>query len=494
MRIYNGLSIAESAHFPAKNALLLNDIHANFLYSMCCVKRRFVSDFQSLKQSFLNDNVIDELRVSQFIASMCEEPLSFADFIEICALIRYKIVAKSGPASYLIQQLNGYEISLGDVLSRVAQANAGIPPNLLPFSPHSSSYNRRNILSVKSFGQEEELSKQRTFLQSVVDVTSNFQTSFTIPVTSLPPTKIRVLTGRIHGHRALRLLVSALILCQFVLCMVQFEMAHADKSCQHRVVLGDLWLTCSVHSWFQFADINDFDLRFKLTYFFLSFVLLLDITLDFWLQGSKFFKTALGHYKWNKAIQFVAQLSIFIRDIVLLSTPSRASGSFVYQPDFAVFTVIKLLRFWQLNKLLPEIFSTLSLLKKLYPVLKSYFWIVYFLFFTFSILGMSLFSYAVSDLGIALYPTKQQYIDFYNPDYFLSQLYPNNNHPGLFYCNRTDIFGYSEQCGQVQKKKSNTTAFPFHNLSCNIVLAGWSAIAGSCVEHHRPQLPCCCNA
>jgi hypothetical protein len=197
----------------------------------------------------------------------------------------------------------------------------------------------------------------------------------------------------------------------------RYELAHAETSCKDNASRGDLWLTCRSHSWFKFTNVEDFDLRFDLAYFFISLVLLLDISLDAWLQGSNFFKTAFGRYKWNRAIQFIVQLSIFARDAVNLSIPQRTSGSFVYQPDFALFAVIRLARFWQLNKALPNVSSILSLLKKLYPILKSYFWIVYLFYFIFSILGMSLFSYAVSEQGIAIYPSKQQYARSSFPQY-----------------------------------------------------------------------------
>jgi hypothetical protein len=197
---------------------------------------------------------------------------------------------------------------------------------------------------------------------------------------------------------------------QFCNILRRYELAHVETSCKENAVRGDdLWLTCRSHSWFKYTTVEAFDLDFDLAHFSISFVLLLDISLDAWLQGSNFFKTAFGRYKCNKAIQFILQLSIFARDAVNLSIPQRISGSFVYKPDFALFAVIKLARFWQLKKPLPNVYSILRLLKKLYPILKSYFWIVYLFYFIFSILGMSLFSFAVTEQGIAIYPSKQQY-------------------------------------------------------------------------------------
>jgi hypothetical protein len=210
------------------------------------------------------------------------------------------------------------------------------------------------------------------------------------------------------------LIILPLHFCNF---LRRYELAHAETSCKDNAGRGDLWLTCRSHSWFKFTTVEAFDLDFDLAYFFISLVLLLDISLDAWLKGSNFFKTAFGRYKWNKAIQFILQLSIFARDAVNLSIPQRISGSFVYQPDFALFAVMKLARFWQLNKALPNVYSILSLLKKLYPILKSYFWIVYLFYFIFSILGMALFSFAVTEHGIAIYPNKQQYARISFPQY-----------------------------------------------------------------------------
>lgn len=465
MRVYNN---HDSSHFPAQNALLHSDIHADLLFSICNVKRHFLSDFHNLKPSFMSGDVVDELRANELIASICETPCCFADFSDLCSLIRYNISVKPGQSLSLIKRMNGQEISLADVLSRVACASDGSIPTLMSFSPHSSSYARQNRLSVRSTSQDIHAPQHDSSLRSLMDTCSEFQISLMIPVKPSRHSKLRTFADRIYGLRAVRLLVNVLILVQFALCLAHFEMAHAAKMCQRDAAHGDLWLTCSLHAWYKIADVQDLDFRFKLAYFFVSFVLLVDISVQFWLQGTHFVKTSFGHYKWNKGVQFAAQLSIFIRDVVLLSSVQHASDSFVYQPEFAFFSVIKLFRFWRLNKLLPEVSSTLSLLKKLYPILKSYFWIVYFLFFTFSILGMSLFSYAVSNLGIALYPTKQQYIDFYNPNLYLEYPYPNGNNPGLFNCNRTDVFGNSESCGQVRAAAETIHIFGFDTLFCRL--------------------------
>ncbi len=74
---------------------------------MFCVMTRFVSDFCNVKQSFVRDGVIDELRAVQFINSITEASLTFSDFIELCPLLHCRIVVKHCCTVFAIKQVNG---------------------------------------------------------------------------------------------------------------------------------------------------------------------------------------------------------------------------------------------------------------------------------------------------------------------------------------------------------------------------------------------------
>ena len=215
MRAYHLLG--DSQHPQNEAGLRRCDIHADFLFSMCCVKRRFVSDFCNVKQSFARDGVIDELRAVEFINSITEAPLTFSDFIELCSLLRYRIVVKHGCALFAIKQMNGREIALADVLDRVAMSNEASYSALQPFSPHSSSYARTNIMSADANTASIEVG----FLQKILDFPSEFGVAIMIPVKNAPQSKYRALAGRIHSNVAARGLLSALIVCQFAVGLVQ---------------------------------------------------------------------------------------------------------------------------------------------------------------------------------------------------------------------------------------------------------------------------------
>ena len=216
MRAYH--SLADSKYPQNEAGLRRCDIHADFLFSMCCVKRRFVSDFCNVKQSFARDGVIDELRAVQFINSITEASLTFSDFVELCSLLRYKIVVKHGCALFAIKQMNGREIALADVLDRVAMSDEASYSALQPFSPHSSSYARTNIMSADANTASIEVS---SFLQKLLHFPSEFFVAMMIPVKIAPPSKYRALAGRIHSNVAVRGLLSALIVCQFAVGLVQ---------------------------------------------------------------------------------------------------------------------------------------------------------------------------------------------------------------------------------------------------------------------------------
>jgi hypothetical protein len=91
--------------------------------------------------------------------------------------------------------------------------------------------------------------------------------------------------------------------------------------------------------------------------------------------------------------------------------------------------------------------ATMMLVRNLFPIVKAFFLIAYSFFFVFSLFAMSMFSYAASSHGIAYYPTKSQYIDYFTNR--AASEYPNQNNPGNFGCNGTDALGTQGLCGQA---------------------------------------------
>jgi hypothetical protein len=89
----------------------------------------------------------------------------------------------------------------------------------------------------------------------------------------------------------------------------------------------------------------------------------------------------------------------------------------------------------------------MTLVRNLFPIFKAFFLIAYSFFFVFSIFGITLFSYAASPDGIAFYPTKTQYVDYFATR--AASEYPNGNNPGNFGCNETDVLGTQGLCGQA---------------------------------------------
>jgi hypothetical protein len=112
---------------------------------------------------------------------------------------------------------------------------------------------------------------------------------------------------------------------------------------------------------------------------------------------------------------------------------------------------------------------------------------------------MSLFSYAVTRDGIALYPNQDQYQLFYNSD-FPSSLYPNEYNPGYNDCNTTDILGQPGVCGVAGPK----SPLPFWSASSNStnhnaffkIGTGSDTRVGGCFnlvgESENRVLPCYC--
>ena len=181
---------------------------------------------------------------------------------------------------------------------------------------------------------------------------------------------------------------------------------------------------------------------------------------------------------------------------------SSGATNAVNRPEYVTFGILRLLRVHKVLSLATTVTDTIKLFRHLYPVIKAFFMIVYMFFFIWGILGMSLFSFAADENGIALYPTKSQYVDYYQkraPDE-----YPNGNNPGNFGCNETDILGAPGFCGEFgpsspQPHWDITPTTPEETAALDeafVVGSGFDTRVGGCFnligQANNRVLPCYC--
>jgi hypothetical protein len=539
MRIYNRLNNLDPSSEANQILLLRNDICADFMFSMCCIKRRFIDTSQyktfhstnfpesvkessssgSMQEGLISTNAKNggkmtgdslEPDLLQCISEITSRPASFSDFVELCSLIRFSITVKGNVGTSLFKNINWQEISLADTIARLSSTeNIGFVANHL-FSPHSSSYvchtplhqpegapdDTAQRMSAVDIPREKEM-----FALNILELPLDFAVSSLIPVRQQVESSRRMLLRKIHGNVFVRLLVCIVIICQFAICLVHLEAVNAKKMCRLYKGTGDRWLTCETHKWVQNADLRVTETVFDWTYLIISVILLVDMCLDWSFQGYKYFIHTIGRYKLANIAHAVMQLIILMRDLVEVSYKVSDVGS-VYRPDFIIFSVLRMLRLFQLRSMFSTASAILSLLSKLFPILKAFFWVAYMFFFFFGILGMSFFSYAVSNNGIALYPNKSQYQAFYSSE-FLSSQYPNQFNPGNHNCNSSDILGNPGECGQAGPQ----SPLPFWSASDSGVSAalddayffistGSEARAGGCYnlvgDGNNRVLPCYC--
>lgn len=535
MRIYNSLNNLDPSSASNQNRLLRNDICADFMFSMCCIKRRFIDTAQyktfhstsflesmkdssssgSMQEGLISTNTKNGGRVTgnslepdllQCISEIISRPASFSDFVELCSLIRFSITVKGNAGFSLFKTTNWQEISLADTIARMSSTEDAAS---LPLSPHSSSYVCHTPLHQPAEGPPHDTAQRmsaidipkETFARKLSELPADFAVSSLIPVRQQAESSRRIFLRKIHGNAFVRLLVCILIICQFAICLVHLEAVNAEKLCKLYKGTGDLWLTCETHKWVQNAGLRDTETAFNWSHLMISVILLLEMCLGWRLQGSKYFIHTTGGYSMVNIAHAVMQLVILLRDLVEVSYKVSDIGS-VYRPDFTFFSVLRLLRLFQLRSMLSTASAIFSLLSKIIPILKAFFWIAYLVFFFFGILGMSFFSYTVSNNGIALYPNKSQYQAFYNSEFFSSQ-YPNHYSPGNHNCNSSDVFGHPGECGQAGPQSplpfwsaSDSGAGAAHDDAYFLISTGSEARAGGCYnfvgETNERVLPCYC--
>jgi hypothetical protein len=318
---------------------------------------------------------------------------------------------------------------------------------------------------------------------------------------------VRSFIRKVHDHQVSKWVCNLFIVLQFVLCVVQTAASNAFAQCsrytREDAIAKDPWMACDTFSWFN-ADNADFvETAFNAAHFSLSFVLTSDIIVVIFLQKNRFFYTEQKQIDWINIIDASLQVAIFLYDLIDIPLNASAGAQAVSRPAFVTIGIFRLLRVHKVLQLSTTITDTVNLVRHLYPVVKAFFLIAYMFFFIWAILGMSLFSYAVTENGIALYPNKSQYISFYD-ETRPSAEYPNGNNPGNFGCNETDILGAPGLCGEYGPQSplpfwDVTPDSPDEEVALNrafVIGSGFDARVGGCYnlvgQANDRVLPCYC--
>jgi hypothetical protein len=241
------------------------------------------------------------------------------------------------------------------------------------------------------------------------------------------------------NHRFWSLFRKALIFLGFGICVLQVEIEQSDRQCARTLVGAqeELWTGCNSWSYVAGARPRDLELGFNTAHLLISVLLCFDLVAEVWQKGPLFFVRSFGNISWLNIIDGTLQIIIFTADIYHMFVFEET----VTSPVYIAVSLLRLLRVYKVLSLNNTVSAVMTLFSNLYPIVKSFSLIAYSFFFIFSIFGIALFSYASSSDGIALYPSKSQYINYYVVRAVSD--YPNSNNPGNFACNATDALGAS---------------------------------------------------
>jgi hypothetical protein len=486
MRVFRRLNHLDSSSAVGKIMIENCNIVADFMFSMCCTRLRFqLNDKNPDLQAFL-DHQITESALLQRISATIDAPMSFAEFFQLASLMRHSFIVKKGSPSNALKQF-----PITDVVAHILSINDRAYLATHPLSSHSSCYCRPSA-PTKRDGE---------------DYTSETESANILPSSSQPfaseaTSSLHDFVKQVHDHPVSRWTCNAIIILQFVLCVVQTVAENSGELCNSAFQL-DPWIGCDLFLWYDKRDAIRIETAFNAAHFCLSLTLLTDMFVVIWLQKSAFFFSDFEKIRWSNIFDVVLQISIFMYDLVDLPSSPTAAAASVSRTDYIVFGVLRLIRIHKVLSLSSTITDTIALFRHLYPVIKAFFFIVYTFFFIWGILGMSLFSYTTSENGIALYPNKSQYISFFSDGLSASD-YPNSNNPGNFGCNETDILGSPGFCGEYGPK----SPLPYWDVTPDtpeevaaldaafVIGSGFDARVGGCFnlvgEAENRVLPCYC--
>lgn len=536
MRVYDGLSHLDPTSAKNKRRLKASEIRADFMFSMACARLRIVANDANpnVKSYFASE--ISESSLLRSVAPVLDAPLSFSEFIQLVPLIRCYFHIQDGSGSSFAKRQIMQQFSFADVMKRLAPAGASPAP---VFSAHSTSYLVSRV--DPSFAGEYAMVDIDRLVSTTVSMDSSFiDDSASLDTGSLAAVGASEATHRksagggqssllnmpLLGSVGLNMSLSGLVQTQrkaphftsfvnhrfwgpfrsmlifmgFTICVLQVEIEQALRQCE-RTQAGaqdDLWTGCRSWSYVPGARQQTLELGFNIVHLTISIVLCFDLVAEIWQKGPQFFVKSFGSISWLNTIDGALQLVIFIIDIYHMFT---FDGT-VVGPLFITASLLRLLRVYKVLSRNKTVAAIMTLFRNLYPIVKSFSLIAYTLFFVFGIFGMSLFSFAASSDGIAIYPSQEQYATFYLPRD--ASAYPNSNNPGNFGCNATDALGSQGVCGQAGPQSSlpqwdTTDPSPAAVAALSAAFAvgaGWDARVGGCFnllgEANNRVLPCYC--
>ena len=448
MRVYDGVNHLDHSRASSLRRLKASATRADIMFYMLTARLRIIQrDTHPDVQSY-RENKISEVALMQKLVHAMEAPLSFFEFVHLVPLTRYKFYIREGNATSFDKQqiLLQQQTSFADVMKHMidtdclrstAVTSQRAACDVPPLSAHSTSYfvSRVNPAFNAQSGVldvDHMLSSSDVPHMSLLE-TSDAASPPAVPRPSLAASGISLLgsTGinmsltrlvqsskhqravAFVNHAAWRKLCNVMTIAQFGMCVLQLEIVYSEQQCllTRAGAQEDDWSGCQSWSYIPSVTLDQIDHGFNVAHMVVSSILLFDIVAAIRMKGQLFFLRGVGSIAWMNSIDALLQCVIFIYDVLQLTAlPSTVTGA-----DFIAMCVLRLLRVYGVLSLARTVTSTMSLALNLFPILKAFFLIAYTFFFIFSIFGMSLFSYAASNRGIAFYPTKDQYAQFYIP-------------------------------------------------------------------------------
>jgi hypothetical protein len=506
MRVWDGIENIDSSTLANKQKVNQSSVKANFMFSMCCIRRCFLmkdsAGFEDML-AFKNGRINEATLIEKLGAAM-DSRISYGDFFELVSLMRcHFVVTFSASSDKLNKSMK--QTSVGEIARHVVNMNNRSYIEENPISLHSSSYANSNELS--GAVSESKNSKHEAAGAHPVPKAEDSEMdpeNLEFFVSNVEETSAQQTMRKIHEHKISKCICSVLIVLQFMLCVIQMLSVNAYEQCsrykKEDAILRDPWIGCETFTWYNKKNEADVETAFNAANMVVSFFLLADVFVCICVKRRMFFYTFHHDIHFVNIIDAMLQFSIFIYDVVDL--PMESGARPVARPVFVAFGVLRLLRVHRVLAYSTTITDTIKLFRHLYPVVKAFFLIAYTFFFVWGILGMSLFSYSATEYGISLYPNKNQYIDYYKSR--APSDYPNGNNPGNFGCNETDILGKPGFCGEYgphspEPHWDTTPETPEQKAALDaafVIGSGFDARVGGCFnlvgEANNRVLPCYC--
>lgn len=506
MRVWDGIENIDSSTLANKQKVNQSSVKANFMFSMCCIRRGFLmkdsAGFEDML-AFKNGRINEATLIEKLGAAM-DSRISYSDFFELVSLMRCTFVVRFSASSDKLNK-SMKQMSVAEIARHVVNMNNRSYIEETPISLHSSSYaNSSELAGAVLESKNSKLEAAGVHPVPKAEDSEMDPENLEFFVSNAEETPAQKTLRIIHEHKISKCICSVLIVLQFLLCVIQMLSVNAYEQCarykKEDAILKDPWMGCETFTWYNKNNAADVETAFNAANMVVSFFLFADVFVCICVKRRMFFFTLHHNIHFVNIIDAMLQLSIFIYDVVDLPMASGARP--VARPVFVAFGVLRLLRVHRVLAYSTTIMDTIKLFRHLYPVVKAFFLIAYTFFFVWGILGMSLFSYSATQYGISLYPNKDQYVDYYKSR--APSDYPNGNNPGNFGCNETDILGNPGFCGEYGPSSpephwDTTPDTPEQRAALDaafVIGSGWDARVGGCFnlvgEANNRVLPCYC--